>query len=73
MQNWSTAINIHHDKGPVEYSCPISHLQCMHECGDWLKVFTGSDKGIKGCVMNHVGENLVLTVYQFGETVRVHA
>ena len=73
MQNQSTAINIHHDKGPVEYSCPISHLQRMHKCGDWVKIFAGSDKGIEGCVVNHVGENLVLAVRRFGETVEVRA
>ena len=73
MQNRSTAINIHHDKGSVEYSCPISHLQHVHECGDWVKIFAGSDKGIEGCVVNHVGENLVLAVRRFGETVEVRA
>ena len=73
MQNQSTVINIHHDKGPVECSCPLSHLQHMHKCGDWVKVFAGLDKEIEGCVMNHVGENLVLAVHRVGETVKVHA
>lgn len=54
IQNQSTIINIHHGGGPVEYSCPISHLQHIHKDGDWVKVFAGLDKGIEGCVVNHV-------------------
>ena len=34
----------------------------MYEDGDWVKAFAGLDKGIEGCVVNHVGKNLVPTV-----------
>ena len=45
----------------------------MHKCGDWVKILAGSDKGIEGCVTNHVGESLVLAVRRLGETVEVRA
>lgn len=73
VQNRSAVISIHSDKGPVEHSCLISHLQRVHKCGDWVKILAGSDKGIEGCVTNHVGESLVLAVRRLGETVEVRA
>ena len=56
---------------PVQHSCPISSLQHTYRCGDSVKVFAGSDRGTEGCVMDHSGKNIILTVHQTGEIIEV--
>ncbi|KAL4064090.1 hypothetical protein V8B97DRAFT_2026177 [Scleroderma yunnanense] len=73
LQNQSAVINIDSDGGLVAYSCLISHLQCVHRHGDWVKIFAGPDRGIEGCIVNYVGENLTLMVCQHGENIKVQA
>ena len=56
---------------PVQHSCPISSLQCTYRRGDSVKVFAGSDRGTEGCVVDHSGENIILTVHRTGEIIEV--
>ncbi|KAL4074011.1 hypothetical protein J3A83DRAFT_4187567 [Scleroderma citrinum] len=44
-------------------------VQLWH--GDWVKIFAGSERGTFGCILNHAGENLTLTVSQHGEVIKV--
>ena len=72
LQNKSTTIEFNSDKGlTLQYSCPIPHLQCVYKCGDWVKVFAGSDRGTEGYVMSHATENLTMSVQQCGEMIEV--
>ncbi|KIM67506.1 hypothetical protein SCLCIDRAFT_21036 [Scleroderma citrinum Foug A] len=56
---------------PVQHSCPISSLQRTYRRGDSVKVFAGSDRGTEGCVVDHSGENVILTVHQTGEIIEI--
>ena len=70
LQNKSAAIEINH-RGLINYSCPIFELQHMYRCGDSVKIFAGPEKGISGCILDHRGENLILTVSRHGEMIEV--
>lgn len=72
-QNRSAVITVPGDRGSVEYHYDIFHLQRVHNCGDWVKIFAGPDKGTEGCVVNHIGPNLVLSVHRPCGTVEVRA
>ncbi|KIM65443.1 hypothetical protein SCLCIDRAFT_22646 [Scleroderma citrinum Foug A] len=56
---------------PVQHSCPISSLQRTYRCGHSVKVFAGSDRGTEGCVVDHSGENIILTVHRTGEIIEI--
>ncbi|KAL4078488.1 hypothetical protein V8B97DRAFT_2021531 [Scleroderma yunnanense] len=59
------------DGSLLNYSCSIFELQHVHRHGDWVKIFAGSERGTFGCILNHAGENLTLTVSQHGEVIKV--
>ena len=72
LQNRSAVIAISSDrKLPAQYSSPILHLQCMYRCGDWVKVFTGSDRGTEGCVVDQSGKRVMLFIHRHGEITEV--
>ena len=70
LENKLAAVEIDY-RGLVNYSCPIFELQCVYKHGDSVKIFAGPEKGTSGCVLDHRGENLILTVSQHGEMTEV--
>ena len=70
LQNKSAAIEINY-RGLINYSCPIFKLQRVYRHGDLVKIFASPEKGISGCVLDHQGENLILTVSRHEEMIEM--
>ena len=70
LENKSAAVEIDY-RGLVNYSCPIFELQRVYKHGNSVKIFAGPEKGTSGCVLDHRGENLILTVSRHGEMTEV--
>ena len=70
LENKSAAVEIDY-RGLVNYSCLIFELQRVYKHGDSVKIFAGPEKGTSGCILDHRGENLILTVSRHGEVTEV--
>ncbi|KIM67432.1 hypothetical protein SCLCIDRAFT_20952 [Scleroderma citrinum Foug A] len=70
LENKSAAVEIDY-RGLINYSCLIFKLQRVYKHGNSVKIFAGPEKGTSGCVLDHRGENLILTVSRHGEMTEV--